>query len=69
MIRILIAITKPGTLRNALGGHIDGFVAKDIRPAELTTAIRTVAGYSRNPAASSCIWGSAAAARGPPALR
>ncbi|MEV0407272.1 response regulator transcription factor [Actinoallomurus sp. NPDC050550] len=44
---ILTAITKPGTLRNALGAHVDAFVAKDIRPADLAAAIRTVAAGGR----------------------
>ncbi|WP_433174051.1 response regulator transcription factor [Actinoallomurus sp. CA-150999] len=44
---ILTAITKPGTLRSALGAHVDAFVAKDIRPADLAAAIRTVAAGGR----------------------
>lgn len=44
---ILTAITKPGTLRRALGVHVDAFVAKDIRPADLAAAIRVVAAGGR----------------------
>ncbi|MEV4251608.1 response regulator transcription factor [Spirillospora sp. NPDC049652] len=44
---ILTAITKPGTLRKALGAHVDAFVAKDIRQTDLVAAIRTVAAGGR----------------------
>lgn len=44
---ILTAITKPGTLRSAFGAQIDGFVPKDIRPADLAAAIRAVAAGGR----------------------
>ena len=44
---ILTSITKPGTLRTALGAPVDAFLAKDIRPAELADAIRTVAAGGR----------------------
>ncbi|GAA4094628.1 response regulator transcription factor [Actinomadura miaoliensis] len=44
---ILTAITRPGTLRGALGARVDAFVPKDIRPAELADAIRTVAAGGR----------------------
>ncbi|MFD0851314.1 DNA-binding response regulator, partial [Actinomadura adrarensis] len=40
---LLTSITKPGILRGALSGHIDALVAKDIRPGDLATVIRTVA--------------------------
>ncbi|RFU39628.1 DNA-binding response regulator [Actinomadura logoneensis] len=46
-VLILTAITKPGTLRRALGARVDAFVAKDIRQADLVAAIRTVAGGGR----------------------
>lgn len=44
---ILAGITKPGTLRGALGARVEAFVAKDIRPAELEAVIRTVAAGGR----------------------
>jgi two-component system response regulator DesR len=46
-VLILTALTKPGVLRRALGVQVAGFVAKDIRPAELAAAIRTVAAGGR----------------------
>ncbi|MFC4910036.1 response regulator [Actinomadura gamaensis] len=44
---ILTSITKPGVLRRALGARVEGFVAKDIRGADLADAIRTVAAGGR----------------------
>ncbi|NUW41033.1 response regulator transcription factor [Nonomuraea rhodomycinica] len=46
-VLILTALTKPGVLRRALGAQVAGFVPKDIRPAELAAAIRTVAAGGR----------------------
>ncbi|MCA2223833.1 response regulator transcription factor [Nonomuraea aurantiaca] len=46
-VLILTALAKPGVLRRALGAQIAGFVRKDIRPAELAAAIRTVAAGGR----------------------
>ncbi|MEU7859842.1 response regulator transcription factor [Nonomuraea sp. NPDC049141] len=46
-VLILTALAKPGTLRRALGVQVAGFVPKDIRPAELAAAIRTVAAGGR----------------------
>ncbi|MEN3536554.1 response regulator transcription factor [Microbispora sp. ZYX-F-249] len=46
-VLILTALTKPGALRRALGVQVAGFVPKDIRPAELAAAIRTVAAGGR----------------------
>ncbi|WP_433444217.1 response regulator transcription factor [Nonomuraea sp. CA-141351] len=46
-VLILTALTKPGTLRRALGAQVAGFVPKDIRPAELAAAIRAVAAGGR----------------------
>ncbi|RJL31755.1 response regulator transcription factor [Bailinhaonella thermotolerans] len=44
---LLTALTKPGALRRAFGLRAAGFVPKDIPPAELAAAIRTVAGGGR----------------------
>ncbi|MFG1965565.1 DNA-binding response regulator [Nonomuraea sp. NPDC049028] len=46
-VLILTALAKPGVLRRALGAQVAGFVQKDIRPAELAAAIRTVAAGGR----------------------
>ncbi|MEU7745230.1 response regulator transcription factor [Nonomuraea sp. NPDC049158] len=46
-VLILTALAKPGVLRRALGARVAGFVQKDIRPAELAAAIRTVAAGGR----------------------
>jgi len=46
-VLILTSITKPGTLRTALGAHVDAFLSKDVRPAELADAIRIVAAGGR----------------------
>ncbi|MER7500531.1 response regulator transcription factor [Nonomuraea pusilla] len=46
-VLILTALTKPGTLRRALGVQVAGFVPKDVAPAELAAAIRTVAAGGR----------------------
>ncbi|MBO2449107.1 response regulator transcription factor [Actinomadura barringtoniae] len=43
-VLILTALSKPGQLRRALDAGVAGFVPKDIRPADLVEAIRTVAG-------------------------
>ncbi|MFI6515381.1 DNA-binding response regulator [Spirillospora sp. NPDC050679] len=43
----LTALTRPGVLRGALATRADAFLAKDIRPADLADAIRTVAGGGR----------------------
>ncbi|MFC4114504.1 response regulator transcription factor [Nonomuraea zeae] len=46
-VLILTALTKPGVLRRALGAQVAGFLPKDVRPAELAAAIRTVAAGGR----------------------
>ncbi|MFC5824713.1 response regulator transcription factor [Nonomuraea insulae] len=46
-VLILTALTKPGTLRRALGARVAGFVPKDLHPAELAAAIRVVAAGGR----------------------
>jgi len=43
-VLILTALSKPGQLRRALDAGVAGFVPKDLRPADLVEAIRTVAG-------------------------
>lgn len=42
-VLILTALSRPGQLRRALAAGVAGFVPKDLRPAELAAAIRTVA--------------------------
>ncbi|QKG23641.1 response regulator transcription factor [Actinomadura verrucosospora] len=42
-VLILTALSRPGQLRRALAAGVAGFVPKDLRPAELVAAIRTVA--------------------------
>lgn len=44
---ILTALTAPGQLRRALQAQVAGFLPKDVRAAELTAAIRTVAAGGR----------------------
>lgn len=44
---ILTALTAPGQLRRALRAQVAGFLKKDARAAELTSAIRTVAAGGR----------------------
>ncbi|SEO30071.1 two component transcriptional regulator, LuxR family [Actinacidiphila rubida] len=44
---ILTALTAPGQLRRALRADVAGFLPKDVRAAELTAAIRTVAAGGR----------------------
>ncbi|MEV5706452.1 response regulator transcription factor [Actinoallomurus sp. NPDC052274] len=41
-VLILTALSKPGVLRRALSAQVAGLLAKDTRPAELVTAIRTI---------------------------
>ncbi|MFJ3531721.1 DNA-binding response regulator [Streptomyces sp. NPDC090132] len=42
-VLVLTALSQPGQLRRALAAEVAGFVPKDIRPAELAAAVRTVA--------------------------
>ncbi|NJP93133.1 response regulator transcription factor [Nonomuraea sp. FMUSA5-5] len=46
-ILFLTALTRPGQLRAAIDSHVAGLLPKDIGPAELAAAIRTVAGGGR----------------------
>ncbi|MEU6745213.1 response regulator transcription factor [Spirillospora sp. NPDC046719] len=43
-VLILTALSRPDHLRRALEAGVAGFVRKDVRPDELTAAVRTVAG-------------------------
>ncbi|MEJ3659138.1 response regulator transcription factor [Actinomycetes bacterium KLBMP 9759] len=46
-ILVLTSLARPGTLRRALAARVEGFIAKDARPAELAKAIRDVAAGKR----------------------
>jgi two-component system response regulator DesR len=46
-ILILTALTAPGQLRRALRAQVAGFLPKDVRAAELTAAVRTIAAGGR----------------------
>lgn len=46
-ILILTALTAPGQLRRALQAQVAGFLPKDVRAAELTAAVRTIAAGGR----------------------
>ncbi|MFC5185051.1 response regulator transcription factor [Actinomadura harenae] len=61
-VLILTALSRPGQLHRALAAGVAGFVPKDLRPADLVAAIRTVAagGQAVDPALA------VAALRSPP---
>ncbi|GLW69280.1 DNA-binding response regulator [Kitasatospora phosalacinea] len=44
---ILTSLGRPGNLRRALAAQVSGFLLKDIEPAQLADAIRTVAAGGR----------------------
>jgi two-component system response regulator DesR len=46
-ILFLTALTRPGQLRRAFDTHVSGLLPKDVRPAELAAAIRTIAAGGR----------------------
>ncbi|MCO6008246.1 response regulator transcription factor [Actinoallomurus purpureus] len=46
-VLILTGLNRPGQLRRALAAQVAGFLPKDVRPAELAGAIRTVASGGR----------------------
>jgi two-component system response regulator DesR len=46
-VLILTALNNPGQLRTALRARVAGFLPKDVSPAELADAIRTVAAGGR----------------------
>jgi two-component system, NarL family, response regulator DesR len=46
-VLILTGLSKPGQLRTALRARVAGFLPKDVGPAELAQAIRTVAAGGR----------------------
>ena len=46
-VLILTALATPGHLRRAVQARVAGFVSKELRPAELAEAVRTVAAGGR----------------------
>jgi two-component system, NarL family, response regulator DesR len=44
---ILTSLGRPGTLRRALAAHVSGFILKDVPPAKLAEAVRSVAAGRR----------------------